>query len=88
MFKFAVRKPSRVFARQIWIDSGYDHDIACAIARRRIVRRREDPGEFGSVLLVLMFTSAILQICYTLFRFWRDTQTKIPPELAAKGEPG
>lgn len=85
--KLLIRKPARKFARQIWIDSGYDVDIADAIARRRIVRRREEPGEFGSVLLVLMFTSAILQICYTLFRFWRDTRTEVPPENAEPNEP-
>ena len=61
----------------MWIDSGYDHDIACAIARRRIVRRREDPGEFGSVLLVLMFTSVILQIATLFFGFGGILEQKI-----------
>lgn len=70
----------RLYARRCWIDSDGNVEKSRALARQNL-------STVGSILTLLLIGSAILQICYTLFRFWRDMQVSVPPLEASADEP-
>lgn len=48
---------------------------------------RKHAGTLGNPLTMLMILGAVLQICYTLWKFWRDSQLTTPPLESVDGEP-
>lgn len=48
--------------------------------------RAEIKQEYGSILLYLTIAAVLLQIAYTLWKWWRDAKIKEPPELMPLSE--
>lgn len=72
----------RDIARRHYIDSKGDE------AKFREGVKAEVQESYGSIILMVTLAAAILQICYTLYKFWKDTKTTIPPmEPVAGVEP-
>lgn len=59
-------------AEAAWQESGCRLPVARRLARRNVVK------EFGSIIIWVTLSAAILDICYTLFKIWRDLQVTDP----------
>jgi hypothetical protein len=72
---------ARNCAAQCWIESGGDFEKALHHYRRR-------HGGCRSVLVWIQVSAALIQIAYTLWKWWRDNQVTHPPvDRPMEGEP-
>ena len=74
------RLAARAMARESYIEAGGDVAAAKKIFRAKL-------KGYGSILTMLTIGAIMLQIAYTLFKFWQDTRVAIPPEEPASDEP-
>lgn len=82
------RVKARFFARESWIEADGDATVARRLVKERVeVYRKSESQGYGSIILMLTITATMLQIAYTLFKFWKDTRTTVPPEIPADDEP-
>lgn len=75
------RIKTRELARDAWIKSGGD------IKKAKQIAKRDMKEALGNPLTMLIIASVVLQICYTLWKWWRDARVSIPPEYPMPGEP-
>lgn len=60
-------------AAEAWVESGFDEERAKEIARNKLEQR------YGSLLGALQLIAVLLEICYILFRFWKERNVTVPP---------
>jgi hypothetical protein len=62
----------RKIARLSWIEADGDMTKAKAICRQKVKEK------YGSIVVMITVAAALLQIAYTLFKFWQDLNQKRP----------
>ncbi len=74
------RRKVRKLAREAWIFGKGDTGLAEQYVRDNL-------SQVGSFLTLLMITSAVIQICYTAWKIWREMNVATPCKLPVPGEP-
>ncbi len=72
-------REGRRIARKSWIAAEGD------MAKAKQLAKAEVHEQYGSIILAITLAAAILQICYTLFKFWQATHCVNPPETPPVG---
>lgn len=75
------KRKAREIARSSWIATNNNMYLA------RHVAREKAKEEFGSLITAIMVVSAVLQICYTLFKFWKEMNITHPTIEPLESEP-
>lgn len=80
LFRRANKKERRrafEIARENWVKCrGWESDECCKQAR--VSARAQVKQEYGSIVLYITVAAAIVQIIYTLYRFWKETRCENP----------